>query len=68
MALVTRPEFLLEMVESAREHGRATMVNDMKLNAANRNKLKQHFWNQPLYGVVLLLIVQHQVRYQLNQT
>ena len=48
MALVTRPEFLLEIVESAREHGRATMVNDMKLNAANRNKLKQHFWNQPL--------------------
>jgi Fic family protein len=37
-------------VEFAREHGRVTMADAVKLTDANRNTLKQHFRNLVVYG------------------
>jgi DeoR/GlpR family transcriptional regulator of sugar metabolism len=37
------PELLLQIVEFAREHGRVTMMDAIKLTGASRNTLKQHF-------------------------
>ena len=34
----------------AREHGRVTMTDAVKLTEANRNTLKQHFQNQVTRG------------------
>ena len=37
------PELSLQIVEFAREHGRVTMSDAIKLTSASRNTLKQHF-------------------------
>jgi predicted HTH transcriptional regulator len=37
------PELSLQIVEFAREHGRVTMMDAIKLTGASRNTLKQHF-------------------------
>lgn len=37
------PEIAAKIVELAREHGRLTMADAVKLTGANRNTLKQHF-------------------------
>ena len=37
------PELSLQIVEFAREHGRVTMSDAIKLTGASRNTLKQHF-------------------------
>jgi predicted HTH transcriptional regulator len=41
----TMPELLLQIVKFAREHGRVTMADAVKLTVANRNTLKQHIRN-----------------------
>ena len=43
--LATLSELSLQIVEFAREHGRVTMADAVKLTEANRNTLKQHFRN-----------------------
>ena len=43
MVLAALPELSLHIVEFAREHGRVTMGDAMKLTGASRNTLKQHF-------------------------
>lgn len=43
MVLATLPDFSLQIVEFAREHGRITIGEAIKLTGANRNTLKQHF-------------------------
>ena len=45
IVLATLPELSLHIVEFAREHGRVTMADAVKLTQANRNTLKQHFRN-----------------------
>ncbi len=50
IVLATLPELSLHIVEFAREHGRVTMADAVKLTAANRNTLKQHFRNLVLRG------------------
>jgi Fic family protein len=45
IVLATLPELSLQIVEFAREHGRVTMADAVKLTEANRNTLKQHFRN-----------------------
>ena len=45
IVLATLPELSLHIVEFAREHGRVTMADAVKLTEANRNTLKQHFRN-----------------------
>lgn len=45
IVLATLPELSLQIVEFAREHGRVTMGDAVKLTEANRNTLKQHFRN-----------------------
>ena len=45
LVLATLPELSLQIVEFAREHGRVTMADAVKLTEANRNTLKQHFRN-----------------------
>jgi predicted HTH transcriptional regulator len=37
------PELSLQIVEFAREHGRVTMANAIRVTGSNRNTLKQHF-------------------------
>ena len=37
------PELQLQIVEFAREHGRVTIGEVIKLTGASRNTLKQHF-------------------------
>jgi len=37
------PELSLKIVEFAREHGRITMANAIRLTGTSRNTLKQHF-------------------------
>lgn len=39
----TLPKLSLQIVELAREHGRVTMAEAIKLTGASRNTLKQHF-------------------------
>lgn len=45
IVLAAMPELSLQIVEFAREHGRITMGDAIKLTGANRNTLKQHFRN-----------------------
>ncbi len=41
--LAPLPELSLQIIEFAREHGRVTMGNIIRLTGASRNTLKQHF-------------------------
>lgn len=43
IVLAALPELSLQIVEFAREHGRVTMGDAIKLTSSNRNTLKQHF-------------------------
>jgi Fic family protein len=43
IVLATLPELSLQIVEFAREHGRVTMMDAIKLTGSSRNTLKQHF-------------------------
>lgn len=43
LVLAALPELSLRIVEFAREHGRITMGDAIKLTGGNRNTLKQHF-------------------------
>ncbi len=43
LVLAALPELSLRIVEFAREHGRITMGDAIKLTGSNRNTLKQHF-------------------------
>lgn len=43
IVLATMPELQVEIVEFAREHGRITMGEAIKLTGASRNTIKQHF-------------------------
>jgi len=43
IVLATIPELQLQIVEFAREHGRVTIGEAIKLTGASRNTLKQHF-------------------------
>ncbi len=43
LVLAALPEQSLQIIEFAREHGRVTIGNIIKLTGANRNTLKQHF-------------------------
>lgn len=43
IVLAAMPELQLQIVEFAREHGRITMAEAIKLTGASRNTLKQHF-------------------------
>lgn len=43
IVLAALPELSLHIVEFAREHGRVTMGDAIKLTGSNRNTLKQHF-------------------------
>ena len=43
IVLAAMPELQLQIVEFAREHGRATIGEIIKLTGASRNTLKQHF-------------------------
>lgn len=43
LVLATLPELSLRIVEFAREHGRVTMGQALRLTGGNRNTLKQHF-------------------------
>lgn len=45
IVLATLPDLSLKIVEFAREHGRVTMADSIKLTGSNRNSLKQHFRN-----------------------
>jgi Fic family protein len=43
IVLAALPALSLQIVEFAREHGRVTMAEAIKLTGSNRNTLKQHF-------------------------
>jgi len=43
LVLAVLPELSLQIVEFAREHGRVTMGDAIRLSRSNRNTLKQHF-------------------------
>jgi Fic family protein len=43
IVLAALPELSLQIVEFAREHGRITMGDAIRLTSGNRNTLKQHF-------------------------
>lgn len=43
LVLAALPELSLQIVEFAREHGRITMGDAIKLTGGSRNTLKQHF-------------------------
>ena len=43
LVLAVLPELSLRIVEFAREHGRITMANAIRLTGTSRNTLKQHF-------------------------
>ena len=43
IVLAALPELSLRIVEFAREHGRVTMMDAIKLTGVSRNTLKQHF-------------------------
>lgn len=45
IVLAALPALSLQIVEFAREHGRITMAEAIKLTGASRNTLKQHFRN-----------------------
>ena len=50
VVLATLPELSLQIVKFAREHGRVTMADAVKLTDANRKTLKQHFRNLVAHG------------------
>jgi Fic family protein len=50
IVLATLPELSLQIVEFAREHGRVTIGDAIKLTGASRNTLKQHFRNLVEHG------------------
>jgi len=43
IVLAAMPDLQLQIVEFAREHGRVTIGEAIKLTGASRNTLKQHF-------------------------
>jgi len=43
IVLAALPELSLQIVEFAREHGRVTMMDAIKVTGSSRNTLKQHF-------------------------
>lgn len=43
LVLAALPELSLQIVEFAREHGRITMGDAIRLTGGSRNTLKQHF-------------------------
>ena len=43
LVLATLPALSLQILEFAREHGRMTMADAIRLTGASRNTLKQHF-------------------------
>ena len=43
LVLAALPELALQIVEFAREHGRITMAEAIRLTGSSRNTLKQHF-------------------------
>jgi Fic family protein len=43
LVLAALPELSLQIVEFAREHGRVTMADAIRLTGSSRNTLKQHF-------------------------
>ena len=43
IVLAAMPELQLQVIEFAREHGRVTIGEIIKLTGASRNTLKQHF-------------------------
>jgi len=45
IVLATLPDLSLQIVEFAREHGRITIGDAIRLTGASRNTLKQHFRN-----------------------
>ena len=45
IVLAAMPELSLKIIEFAREHGRITMADAIRLTGASRNTLKQHFRN-----------------------
>lgn len=45
IVLAAMPELSLQIIEFAREHGRITMSDAIRLTGASRNTLKQHFRN-----------------------
>ncbi|QNP49288.1 Fic family protein [Diaphorobacter aerolatus] len=45
IVLAAMPELSLQIMEFAREHGRITMADAIRLTGASRNTLKQHFRN-----------------------
>ena len=50
IVLAAMPELSLQIIEFAREHGRITMADAIKLTNASRNTLKQHFRNLVAQG------------------
>lgn len=50
IVLAAMPELSLRIIEFAREHGRITMADAIKLTNASRNTLKQHFRNLVAQG------------------
>jgi Fic family protein len=50
IVLAALPELSLQIVEFAREHGRVTIGNAIKLTGVSRNTLKQHFRNLVEHG------------------
>ena len=50
IVLAALTDLSLKIVEFAREHGRVTMADAVKLTEANRNTLKQHFRNLVALG------------------
>jgi len=50
IVLAALPELSLQVVEFAREHGRVTIGDAIKLTGVSRNTLKQHFRNLVKHG------------------
>jgi len=50
IVLAALPELSMQIDEFAREHGRITMAEAVKLTGASRNTLKQHFRNLAAQG------------------
>jgi predicted HTH transcriptional regulator len=50
IVLAALPELSLRIVEFAREHGRVTIGDPIKLTGVSRNTLKQHFRNLVEHG------------------
>ena len=50
IVLAALPDLSLQIVEFAREHGRVTIGDAIKLTGVSRNTLKQHFRNLALHG------------------